>query len=114
MKIRIIETNKVEELEIVDNNGISWTEDLLGNHDATTYNTETEEYEMTQDDFEWWVEYIDNYNSDKEKIEQLALELDINESEIYDKINEQLTNDLDMEHAIKQDVIEEFRSRLTE
>ena len=52
MEIFIKETGKIEDLTIKDNNGTEWTYDLLGNHNATHYNEETEQHEMSQEDFE--------------------------------------------------------------
>jgi uncharacterized protein (DUF2342 family) len=66
---------------------------------------------MSQESYEWWTEYINNYESDAEKITELAAELEIDESEIYDRINDFVTNDMNDEHDIKQNVIAGFRNR---
>lgn len=106
MEIRIIETNELKELNIFDANGINWINDLLGNNDATKYNQETEEHEMSSENFEWWGEYINNHDTDEKEIAELAEELGIEKSEIYDRINENITCDLGDEHMIKQSVME--------
>lgn len=109
MMFRIKESGEIKELTITGTNGIEWTSDLLGNHDALNYNRETEEYEMTTEDFDWWSEYIENHKTDKKEISELAEELNIKESEIYDRINDHITNDLGDEHNIKQYVMEQIR-----
>lgn len=109
MKIRIKESQELKNLIITGTNGIEWTNDLLGNNDALHYNKDTEEYEISQDEFNWWEEYINNHNADREEITAIAAELNIDESEIYDKVNQYITNDLGDEHGIKQNVIADFR-----
>lgn len=60
MEFRIKETQEIRELIIIDETtGIEWTQDLLGNHDALDYNEETEEYELSESDFEWWEDAIE-------------------------------------------------------
>lgn len=110
MQIRIKGTNELKELNAIDANGTNWTGDLLGNHDATTYNSETEEHEMSSDDFVWWKEYITHLEKDATEVTELAEELKIDENEIWDRINENITNDLGDEHQIKQSVLAEIRA----
>lgn len=111
MEIRIKKTNELKDLSIVDSNGIEWTGDLLGNNNAISYNNETEEYEMSEDDFEWWNEYITNYENDEKEIEELAEDLEIEKSEIWERVQE-LYTEMDAEHFIKQNVIAEFKESL--
>ena len=115
MKIRVKEIGKrgnticseLKDLSIYDKNGIEWTKDLITASDF--WNAETEEYEMISDDYEWWKEYINNHNNDEKEITELGEKLGIEESEIYERINEHITNDLEHEHNIKQFVIAEIR-----
>lgn len=111
MEIRIKKTNELKDLSIVDSNGIEWTGDLLGNNNAISYNNETEEYEMSEDDFEWWNEYITNYENDEKEIEELAEDLEIEKSEIWERVQE-LYTEMDAEHFIKQNIIAEFKESL--
>ncbi len=110
MEIRINGTGELKELRAIGTNGIEWTGDLLGNHDATTYNHETEEHEMSSDDFGWWEEYISDNEKDAAEVVQLAEEFGINEGEIWERINENLTCDLGDEHQVKQNVLAEIRA----
>lgn len=109
MKIMIIETGRIEILSIVDKNGIEWTRDCVTAADF--WNSKTEQHEMSQNDFDWWKEYIENHDNDEEEILTLAEELNIDEQEINDKIMIALQheNDLGDEHQIKQNVFEELR-----
>ena len=109
MKVIIKETGKEEILETRDENGIEWTNDLLGNAGISLYNDKTEQNEISQDDFEWWKNYINNYENDSEEIEELAEELGIEKSIIVDKITKELNCDMEDEHAIIQRILEEIR-----
>lgn len=64
-------------------NGIEWTQDLLGNYDALNINQETDEYEMTEEDFEWWSEEIDKLN----QIKYIEDELSEEQRDEYEKEN---------------------------
>ena len=118
MKFRIVETQEEKELEIrwVDRKdydrdmvGLDYICELLGNNDALNYNKETEEYELKQDDYKWWLGYINNHEQDVQEVFKLADELDIDENEIWDRINDELGSDMDREHQIIQDVLDEIR-----
>lgn len=65
MEITIIETGEKTELTIIDrNSGCSWTSDLLGNHGALPdYNEDDDTYHMSQEDFNWWADLIENYQA---------------------------------------------------
>ena len=55
--------NGVEkELVASGKNGVEWTNDLLGNYDALHYDEDTEQYIMTEDEFEWWAPVVDMLN----------------------------------------------------
>jgi len=112
MIVKIIETDVLTDLTIIDKNGIEWTNDLLGNNNATTYNEETEEHEMSQEAYNWWDEYITNLKNDEREVIALAEELNIDEDIINDKIMAamQHENDLNDEHNIKQSVFQDIRS----
>jgi len=95
MKIKIIETNKIENLEINDvDTGIEYTADLLGNHGVSD--------EMTQDDFDWWKNTLENMTKadtrlrdllkDMEEENKYALELEI--SQIHSIDIEDLPNEM--------------------
>lgn len=70
MKILVNGTEK--EMIARGMNGIEWTQDLLGNHDALHYDGDIDEYIMAEEEFEWWNPVIDKLN----KIEDLLAELD--------------------------------------
>ena len=110
MQIRIIETGEMKDLTIRDSNNTEWTYDLLGNANATVYNEELEVHEMSQDDFDWWKEYINDNINDESQLVELAEELNINEQIIRDRImREMSTCDLCDEHSIKQNIFVEIK-----
>jgi hypothetical protein len=109
MLIRIIETQEEKDLSIENKRGIDYTVDLLGNCDALHHNEETEEHEMTQEEYEWWLNYINNSKADDQEIEELAEDLGINESEIRERINQEFDGELENEHWTIQRILEEIR-----
>lgn len=60
MKIMVKGIEK--ELTAIGENGIEWTEDLLGNYGALHYDNEQNIYTMDGDEFEWWVPVVDMVN----------------------------------------------------
>jgi hypothetical protein len=115
MMIKILESGKIEELEAVSSSGVEFTRDLLGNNDALHFNDDTDEFEMKEEDFDWWKEYIDNYNSDEIKKEEIIEELndlELDGKEIVETVlsNTEFGCDLSDEHMIKQNVFEDIKN----
>lgn len=110
MKVIIKETQQAKELTIKSSDGIDWTADLLGMHDALEYD-DNQNCTMSQHDYDWWQQYIDNKKSDAKDIADLAQKLGIDEWEILEIIQKE-TYDLDDEHKITQSVLENFRKNL--
>ena len=111
MQIRIIETKEVKELIILGVNNMDYSNELLMDHDAIDYNIFTSEWEMKEDDFTWWEEYIDNHNMDMEEIKSLVETYHVDESEINEAIHKEmaLNTDLSEEHNIIQEAIKVFK-----
>lgn len=114
MKIRINETSEIKELSIIGLNGIEWTGDLLSRDDALIFNSETEEYEMNKNAYEWWKEYIDNFNVDEKAIEELAEELNIEVDDINLRLQLEMNCDMEDEHMVKQNILNEIREEYME
>ncbi|MEN6565877.1 MAG: hypothetical protein ABFC57_06215 [Veillonellales bacterium] len=75
MDITIKETGEVKDLTIIDcKTGCEWTADLITASDF--WNDETEQYEMSHDDFDWWTEYISDTEKTEKEAEKLADELE--------------------------------------
>jgi hypothetical protein len=108
MKIRIRGTQDLVELCLMKN-GIECTQDMLGNNGALHYNEQTEEHEMSRDEYEWWEDFLKNYEADEKEVAELADELGIRESEIWDRIRLSLFEDLETRHDIIQRELEEIR-----
>lgn len=109
MEFRIKETGELKELKIYDDNNIEWTADLLGSYGALHYDEETEEHVLSQNDYNWWEEYIENHEQDEAAVTELSEELDLDESDIWDRINQELNCDLGDEHNIIQNVLKEIK-----
>ena len=105
MMIRILETGEVKDLTIRDKNGIEWTRDLMGDDDNLKYNYDDDIYELPQEQFTWWDEYITNKIADDEEIEELAEKYgDV----VYERL-ESINCEMDDEHLHMQAFIEEIR-----
>ena len=108
MLIRIRETQELKDLDL-SKNGIECTQDMLGNNDALHYNEETEEHEMSEDEYEWWKEFFKNLEADEVEVAELAEELDIDEDALWEKIYECMYTELDNRHSYIQTVLKEIR-----
>ena len=97
MKIRIIETKELRELEAVNpETGCDNIGDIIGNVSDIRYNDETEEYEMNEAAFDWWSEYVEHHLADEERLRTLRKEYDYDE--IQDIIEEELASANDYEN----------------
>jgi len=75
MKIRIAETNVVEDLTIIDRkSNCEWTADLI--EAGSRGRDDDDNTIMTADDFDWWSEYISDTEATEDEAEKLAEELD--------------------------------------
>lgn len=113
MEFKIKETGKIEELVIKDSNNIEWTADLIGNVEGLNCPEGSDAPVMSQQSFEWWSEYIKNYEADEKEATELAEELDIEESLIWERYNDYPTCDYSDHHAIKQQVFAEIKKEHT-
>jgi len=114
-KIKITETGEIKTLSIKDPNGIDWTNDCIGNADALHgYDEETNSYEMSQEDFEWWENYLSNLESDEEKLFEYKNNFDYDSDKIYDIINEEFTgvNDYGDHHSVYEKIFERIENEL--
>lgn len=77
MNVTIIETGETATLKIIDpKSGTDWTNDLLGNHGALPdYNDETDSYHMPHDDYNWWSDLIDRYQTADDRYHELLRSL---------------------------------------
>jgi hypothetical protein len=109
MMIRIRETQDLVELCLMKN-GIECTQDMLGNNRELHYNEETKEHEMSNEKYEWWKEFFNIYEADAEEVAEVADELGVWESAVWEIINENLDGDLESRHYIIQKELEEIRA----
>lgn len=82
--MKILVNGIKKKLVAIGSNGIEWTQDLLGNANVLNYNEDLEQYTMSDDDFDWWSEYIDNANADEVGIAELAEQF---EDEVADGVS---------------------------
>lgn len=99
MKIRITDTNTIEELAVYIEGGIEWTADLIGNTGALQDpeqfralddDPDGAEYECDRDTYEWWQGYIDGCNATDTDIRDLSDALAMDEGDVrrlvYDRV----------------------------
>ena len=124
MRIKIQETGEVMGLSIIDtDNGVDWILDLIGNSgDDYEYDQDVEATIMTQEAYDFWVEYIKHFGADKEEIEALEAAIhakyhadDEGNSQAQEIINELYAemepNDMTDEHMRKQAGMKLIRER---
>lgn len=114
MKFRIIETQELKDLTIINRDTkIEWTNDLIGNAEGLQFNNDTEEYELTEEASDWWDGYIQQYTKDDEEIAEFCEDNNIDEADFWERYsNEYNTCDLNDDHSIKQMVLQEFKDEL--
>ena len=76
MRIIIEETKQIEILSIIDpKQGTDWIGDMLGNADALgEYDEENDAYNMSQEDYDWWADYVDSYQKADDKLNEYDLD----------------------------------------
>lgn len=76
MRIIIKETKQIEDLSIIDpRQGTDWICDMLGNADALgKYDEENDAYSMSQEDYEWWADYVASYQEADDKLNEHDLD----------------------------------------
>jgi len=125
MKFRITNTqpNDIRELNIVNENNIDYTVDLIGNSGAVGdyihYNKEDDLYELELRNFEWWENYITLAQADEMLLRKLryALYEEYDYDEATEIINKYLTGittdyDYDRHHEVIQEAISEVINSL--
>lgn len=113
MNVTIIETGKNETLSITDpKSGMDWTNDLLGNHGALPeYNDETDSYHMSQDDYEWWSDLIERYQTADNRYHELRHSLPGEEAEALEEAAHSINCDLENHPEALQAVCDEVEGK---
>lgn len=99
MNVKIMETGEMTELNIIDPaSGANWIQDLIGNANALNdgqfvWSEDDDAYIASQGTFDWWVKYIDDTNATLEDVSNLADDLDIDASIIWDRIDHDTDGD---------------------
>lgn len=96
----IMVNGAAKELKAIGKNGIEWTNDLLGMYGSLNYDKDSEQYTMTEEDFEWWESVVDMLN----EISCIEDELDEDAREEYEA--EYWPSDLDDEARARLEWLE--------
>ena len=120
MEFRIKGTNEIVELKVYDKNGVEWTRDLIGGSgalgDYIHWDENDEIYVISQDDYDWWVNYIKEYEEGEGEFKKLKR--DLHQKYDWEQVNDilsteyysQLGNDDYNSHANERRMaIEEIR-----
>jgi len=83
----ILVDGKIKALEIIDpKTGCHWEADLIGNCDGYDgYDDEYEMFIMTQDNFDWWENYISVEQKMQDQIYELRHELENDDREQFEQ-----------------------------
>lgn len=82
---KILVDGKIKELIIVDENGVEWSNDLIGGFSDVKHLEEEEaQWEMSQDQFEWFEELIEMIDSQKDLEEEYRHKIGNLPQEYYD------------------------------
>lgn len=92
-------------------NGIDCSHDLVGNTADLKVNEEGIAI-MSENDFEWWKEYLTNLKNDTEEINELCNEYPEHAEMIRSRIADEAANDMEDEHDVKQSILEEIKKEL--
>lgn len=114
MKVIINETNEIRELfATTSDNSIDWSRDLTAVDDEIKYDYDAEAYRMSQETYDFWVEYINNMESDTETLKELCEIYD--SEEVYEIIDDEMWgyNDYSMHHIRYQAAFKRIRDELT-
>ena len=97
MKVKINETGKVVELVIIDDRGIDWSQDLIGNAGAFDDGQFADEgdgyYIALAGTVEWWQRYIADTTKTEREVGELATKYGIDKSDIFDRISQEQGED---------------------
>ncbi|MCM1059767.1 MAG: hypothetical protein NC452_05690 [Eubacterium sp.] len=77
--MNILVNGEIKELTAVGKNNAEWTQDLLGNYGALSYDEDKDMYTLSTEDYEWWSDIVDKLN----KIEEIKGGLTSEELEEY-------------------------------
>ena len=115
MKVIINETNEIRDLiaTMSDNVKIDWARELTAVDDEIKYDYDEEAYRMSQETYDFWVEYINNMESDTETLNELCEIYD--SAEVDEIIDDEMwgDNDYSMHHARYQAAFKRIREELT-
>jgi hypothetical protein len=116
MDVKIKETGEIKTLEIRDERGIEWADDMIGNAGAKTdgqftWDDEEEVYLAEQGTYDWWHDYIADYEATEEAITALAEKLDVQRWEIVKRVGEAQDGvDYDRHHEVAMQALEEYEA----
>ena len=115
MEIKIRETGKIKTLSIVDRNGTDYTQDLIGNTGALIDGQferegDTSIYIADQATYDWWNQYIQDYNQTETDVDALAEELGIERQIIVARISDNLGGDYGDDRKCAIQAMDEIRA----
>jgi hypothetical protein len=115
MFIKINETGELLQLRAIDANGIEWTRDLI--EDGGRMHDDDGNTIMTQEDYDWWHQYISDMDADEAELKAFTDELrglgvDNAVDEVRDTVADYLScTDMEDHHRNRQNAIAELRER---
>ena len=101
--MEIVVNGVKKELYIGCKNGVDCARDLIGNDENLVYNEDAEQYEMSEEAFEWWEALAETIN----EVTELEDELSTEQWKVYDAENFNYC-DIDAEYDARLDFLREL------
>jgi hypothetical protein len=106
-------TKKTEGLELIDpKTGCDWIIDCIGNCDDGNTDREDVDFEMDQDTFDWWKNYVNKKQSADDQVFEYRNNLDFDAQVDFDEILEQKMsqiNDMESGPSAQLNAIDEHK-----
>ena len=97
MNVKIIETGNFVELIILDERGIDYSQDLIGNAGAFSdgqFEIDPDgQYIASENTVEWWQQYISDTIKTEREAEELAIKYGIDKADIFERISQEQGED---------------------
>ncbi len=120
MKIKIRETAETKTLAIRNRDtGIDWTQDLIGNAGAFAdgqfvWSDEDDAHLCDQETYDWWDQYINDYETTEDDMVNLAKALNIDLQIIRERVGQYQDNDYEQHRSRAIYAMNDLRSEYAE
>ena len=117
MNVKIRETGEEKKLIITDSSsGVDWSQDLVGNAGALVdgqfvWSEEDNAYLTSQETYEWWDKYFDDFATTEREIAEIAERLGIDAEVIRLRVQYNTGTDYEMHRWEARQVLDEIEQQ---